>query len=54
MCLGCVCVCLGCVCLLAVCVGLMCVCLGCDFVCVCVFLSGCPSGDDIMIQILQL
>ncbi len=34
------------------CLGYECVCV-CG-VCVCVFLSGCPSGDDMMIRILQL
>ncbi len=50
----CVCVCLGCVCLLAVCVGLMWCVWAVSEVCVCVFLSGCPSGDDMMIKMLQL
>ncbi len=32
----------------------MCVWAVSECVCVCVFLSGCPSGDDMMIKMLQL
>ncbi len=41
-----VCVFIGCLCRSNECVFGLCVCV---CVCVCVFLSGCPSGDDMMI-----